>query len=167
MKVRISNAFLASYAEVRGGTTQILGAFPEWWGIPRLPSSLLIYGVVQVELERSEIEATFQLVASLHRPDGSVDPPVLQMQAARGPETTDTRDYDPAYLCMPFPIPLTIASEGRHQIEIGSQTQRVWLPFGVRVIAPPEGLSIGLGFGSSSSVGAQGPTGPTGPPGPR
>ena len=59
---------MATYAEIRGGTAQVFGAFFEWFGVPKLPASPVLYVVVQLELDRGELGVPFELAVLLHRP---------------------------------------------------------------------------------------------------
>jgi hypothetical protein len=151
--VQIKNALLASYAEVRGGTVQVVGAFPEWFALTQRPSNAILYVVIQAQLEsEDEMEREFRFQISLKRPDRMVaDPPAVIIQTKRGLSAPEARPYDPIYLFVCTPLPLTLADEGAHEIQISAegQTDVRTLPFGVRVVEAPVPET-------------RGPTGPTG-----
>lgn len=141
--VQVANAFLANYAEVRGGTLQALGAMPEWWAAPRLPHQIVAFTVLQLSLEREEQETVFQFSVLVHRPEGRVDPPSIQVATQRGVLGPDSRSYDPFFFIIPIPVPITLASEGRHAVEVRtSGHEPIILPFGVRVVEEVVGATV-------------------------
>lgn len=69
--MKVTNAFLANYAELRESLIFASGASPEWWTVPALNVPSLIAFVATIRLEESEIGKTYNFILELEPPEGS------------------------------------------------------------------------------------------------
>lgn len=144
--VEIRNAFVATFAEIRKGTAQILGAFPEWWAVSELPQQTTFYVVVQLELERSEVGKPMALFVWIRRPDGTREGPLVTSRAERH-LSKDARPDDPIHCLHMIPVTVTLGAEGRHTFEVlvdqPSRNAPFLIPIGVRVLSADEDEELG------------------------
>jgi|SRR5579863_6285887 len=132
--MELSSAFIANFAEIRGGVGNFLGAYAEWWEVQSLPSTALMHLVAIAELAEDELGTEFPIVVQLHRPGGKVE------QLATGTAQRDKGDSfipgAPVHHIIIMPTPLILADPELHvfTISIGDKTKDV--PLWVRVPPP-------------------------------
>ena len=135
--VRISSALIANYAESRAGVLNILGAFPEWWEVPKLPWAGVLSFVVVLELAGAEdAKKPYKLDFTLRRPTGESDH-LLSVQTTR--VATTQVPGAPFRNAVPVQLPITLGTAERHSIVVSETDteQSVEVPFGVRLVPPP------------------------------
>lgn len=141
-QMRVTNAFLANYAEVKGGVVYASGCFPEWFAGPSLPTIAQFFLVVQGELEPDEVGQVVQVHISLRRPDGRVDQ--VGIGAANRPfnPEMDTEE-SPRYLIFIAPTVAQFGVEGLHHYLLdfeapgGANIDQIAIPLSVRRVDQP------------------------------
>ena len=144
-QMRLANAFLANYAEVRGGLAYISGAFPEWFDAPTLPTIGGFQLVLNVQLEPHEVGRTVVIEVRIRRPGGELDQiGMIQTTSVRGPDESGIPGA-PINWVVIAPLPTQIGSEGLHAYVIDfpqHELQSVELAIAVRRVPPPATLGI-------------------------
>lgn len=82
-RMELTSAFLANYAEVRGGVLTAVGAYPEWWDLPIIPGAATIFLVAILDIREAELGQPFWFNFAIRRPDSASDEPIGVVQALR------------------------------------------------------------------------------------
>lgn len=114
MKVR--NAFLANYGEVRESLAFISGAFPEWWYLPDLQQSPHMQLIAQLQFDEDELDREFEFQLHLRRPNGSEDSLGI-VKSTRERSELDPPDA-PKYQIWTLQLVLRFDEAGLHVITI-------------------------------------------------
>jgi len=135
VNMRLTNAFLANYAEARAGLFDILGAFPEWWDVPKLPANLLVHLVVNLDLEEADLGTTYFFEIGMNRPNQRFDL-LGKIQATRDPSLEHVSGA-PLRNVVVMPLPILLAESGPHELVVTSldDSQIARVPILVRVPA--------------------------------
>jgi len=134
-RMKVTNAFLANYVEVRDSLAYVAGAFPEWWDVPRVPSIGMLFVVVTIELQVHELNTTFNFVLRVDRPDGTAT--VLSgINTMRGPSLRDVPGA-PFFQIVPIGTNVEFREAGRHELVLLREAQELArVPFAVRIVPP-------------------------------
>jgi hypothetical protein len=132
-RVKVTNAFLANYVEVRDSLAYVAGAFPEWWDVPQLPSTGMLFVVVTIELQADELNTTFNFILRVDRPDSTTT--VLSgVNAMRGPSLQDVHGA-PYFQIIPIGSNVEFRETGRHELVLSAPDKEVArIPFAVRIV---------------------------------
>lgn len=134
-EVEIANAFVANYVEVRGSLAYIMGAFPEWWSVPALPSRQVLGFVVVAQLEDHELAKRMELEIAITDPDGKTDP-LTKFAFVRG--TGGAEVPAPKWQTVPTSLSIEFRMEGEHRISVSSEGNVLAsVPLGLRFNPPP------------------------------
>lgn len=145
--MRLTNAFIANYAEIRGGLAYVAGAFPEWFDAPTLPIIGSLYAVIVFDLEPNDLGTLTEIRISVVRPGGQTDPiTVAKTQAMRLPDAPPLEGA-PIHQVYALPIPTQFGSEGLHEYLIefqGTGIEPARIGIGVRRVqqATPQAFSF-------------------------
>lgn len=133
--MRIAGAFLSNRAEIHDTLLYVMGGFPEWWGIPELPSRQTLALALVLEVEVSELGKTVELGVRFVAGDRTLFDQVMQVET--GPVRTDFVAGAPMYRQFIMNLSVEFEQVGLHEIVLsdrdGLELSRV--RFGVRVLA--------------------------------
>jgi hypothetical protein len=136
MRMQLTNAFLANYAEVRGGVLTAVGAYPEWWDLPVIPGAAPIFLVAILDLKETDLGHVFWFDLAVRRPGQSDDESVGFVQALRTkPEKPEEiPEGVPLRNTVVVPANIVFGVAGLHQFALSERggDQSVRIPVWIR-----------------------------------
>ena len=145
-EVKIANALVSNYAEVRDSLANVLGAFPEWWTVTSLPIVQPVGMVVVAQLERDELDKRITLRFQVTHPNGKTDD-LSTVIFVRGTGAAEVEG--PKYQILPVGLNVNFQTPGEHVFTVLGEDGEILatVPLGLRVAPPPSVIITSVDLG--------------------